>query len=136
MIRGFEDNWLQQFQRPAFPSGAYWQENIVCEIEAIFSVPKTVSAPVNLVKPFSLETGEYVYTAIVSNLVSSQNVSKSVTMLYSINGFDLILPNSVPNRPRSTVHSKLAVEANTTSNFFMENNKRHSSDGNVGFDFC
>ena len=117
VVKGFEDNWLKQLQRPAFPSGAYWQENIVCEIEAIFSVPKTVSAPVNLVKPYSLETGEYVYTAIASNLVSSQSVSKSVTMLYSINGFDLVLPNSVPNRPRSTVHRKLAVEANTTSNF-------------------
>ena len=117
VMKGFEANWMQQLQRPAFTSGAYWQENIACEIEAIFSGPKTVSAPINLIKPYSLQTGEYVYTAVVSNLVSSQSVSKSVTMIYSIDGFDLILPNSVPNRPRSTAHSKLAVQANATSNF-------------------
>ena len=123
IIKAYGSNWIHQLSRPDFPASANWQENIVCEIEAIYNIPETVKAPANLVKPYALKTGEYIFTANVFNSVSNQSVSSGVIMLYTVHGFDLILPNNVPNKPVSTLNNKLAVEANVTSDFLWKISK-------------
>ena len=120
IIKAHENNWIHRLSRSTFPRRANWQENIVYKIEAITSFVETVKAPINLVKSYALETGEYTFTANVFNSVSNKIVSSSVVMLYKVHGFDLILPNIAPNKPISTLNNKLAVEANATSDFLWK----------------
>ncbi len=112
--------WINSSESHTFSGMALWKHNMVCDIEAVFSVPQTVPAPVNMVKASTLRTGRHVYTAEVTNGVSAQNMSGNVTFLYRVRDFGLVLPNSVPILPASAVNDKLAVEANTVAHFLWK----------------